>query len=366
MINNEQLTSLADFVKEQCQKDANDLTDALSFVNLALDGVYDSAYTIASKFISDRNPSKASPLLEKMEHIIEVKKSVDECILLLEDEEALEEELKAENMDEELECRQLPNYAAYSIDTNVPHTLYENFTYTKACGFSLLGNYYDAKDMRDVLVKLCEKLARIDAKKLAGFCDDNSMQGRKVKYFGKEQIIENKQTKNEAILNLGIYVRVDASCNQLRNLIMKILKKYDIAFSDFKIFLRADYKALHDKVISVSVVEQLVDEADEKIGKYIANTMRELAMSNYVFTANDLTALQSEHWSKQTFGISISFLKKYDVSKPAAEQIKINQHTRYWKDRYSFNGEDYFVASQWYERHRAKFDAWVKLLDKEV
>lgn len=74
--------------------------------------------------------------------------------------------------------------------------------------------------------------------------------------------------------------------------------------------------------------------------------------------------MQSGQWTLKTFGFSTPLIKKYDLTKPIAEQIKINGYNRYWKNPYRICGEEYFVASQWLEVNRERFNNWFKLLNK--
>ena len=43
----------------------------------------------------------------------------------------------------------------------------------------------------------------------------------------------------------NIYVETNLSANGIRNLLIKILNKYNIKLSDYKIYLKADYSELH-------------------------------------------------------------------------------------------------------------------------
>ena len=43
----------------------------------------------------------------------------------------------------------------------------------------------------------------------------------------------------------NIYVETNLSANGIRNLLIKMLNKYNIKLSDYKIYLKADYSELH-------------------------------------------------------------------------------------------------------------------------
>lgn len=45
--------------------------------------------------------------------------------------------------------------------------------------------------------------------------------------------------------NHDIYIETNMSANSIRNLLVKLLKRYEIKITDYQIFLRADYTDLH-------------------------------------------------------------------------------------------------------------------------
>ena len=99
--------------------------------------------------------------------------------------------------------------------------------------------------MRDLLVKVCEVLAQRDLKKFEGFIDDVTMKGTKRAYFGKKSVYESGFYKNMKVPGTKVYVWTNMNCNQMRNVMKKMLKKYGIDFNELKIYLKADYKDLH-------------------------------------------------------------------------------------------------------------------------
>lgn len=355
------VTNLSGFVKNECPNDAQDLIEALEMLGLSFDGVYDTIKKKIDVCYNAQNIKEIQHLLEKSGEIIELKEMLEEYISLLIDEDALEHEIAEEIMEDDAEKKQVPDYAAYVVDNAVPHSLYEDFTHTKACAFSLTDSFYEVKNMRGVLVALCEALAKEDRKKIESFVSDPTMKGRKAPYFSDKLIVENAVCKNEQILDLNVYVWVNLSCNQIRNLIKRILKKFDFSFDDLKIYLRADYKELHPK-FDVDK-KPTADESDEKIGKYVQHCFERL--KDYPFTHNELLAMQKLEWTRETFGMSVPLLKKYDEKQNASEQIKINGNNRYWKNWYTLCGGKYFVLSQWQSYHRERFETWFQSLNVE-
>lgn len=361
MLNNKNLLKLAETIRNEFPYESKDFVDAFEWLSLAIDGVL-------SKIGSDLKIMHQAGDYEKISNFIELSKNIsliqrdlksysDYFITQSEEDEESQEELLDLEIDED-DVASSPDYKAYSVNNTIPHTLYEDYKFTKACGFELDGIKYDARNMRDVLVQSCALLAKIDIAKLNSFIDDPTMKGRKVSYFGTEEVVEDFTVKNEKIPETDIYVWVNLSCNHIRNIIKKMLKKYGISFNDFKIFLRADYKKLHNS--ESKAIDNTPPAGEEKIGKYVANCMAKLSKEQHHFSDNDLIAMQSGKWCKDVLGIYSPLIKKYDDTLDKTSQVLINGYPRYWKELYSFNGEEYFVTSQWYERHREKFNEWIR------
>ncbi len=362
MLDYDELLNIADTIKNNYPKDAKDLSDALDLVSLALDGIYDNVSKEINLLFSKREIDKAKEMLDFPQHLLTIQEKLNEYTAILIDEEEIQQEVYEITVEEENEKRVLPNYIEYTIDKTIPHNLHEDYTHTKACGFSLQNKYYEARNMRDVLIQTCAILADKDIIKMESFVDDPTMKGKKVSYFGKKYVVEDFINKNEQIPGTDLYVWVNLSCNNIRNILRKILKKYGIGLDNFKIYLRADYSELH-KDNEAKILEYQIPQGEEKIGKHVKKSMRKLSDLNYKFSQNQIIAMQSAQWSKDTIGVYGPLIKKYSSNIDWASQVVVNSYSRYWQDLFVFNGEKYFVTSQWYERHRKAFSEWFNSLD---
>lgn len=47
------------------------------------------------------------------------------------------------------------------------------------------------------------------------------------------------------IENVGLYIETNLSANAIRNLLIKILGRFEIKISEYKIYLKADYSDMH-------------------------------------------------------------------------------------------------------------------------
>lgn len=363
MTDEHKLKEFVEFIKENFPEKSIELADALDILNMVFDDIYDLIRVRFNEYHIAQNLTGASSLIEKSKDTLEIKNIILNYKDLLIDELEEENTITEEYTDDDIEPRNCPNYNDYCVDTSIPHTLYEDFTHTKACGFEFCGVRYETKNMRGVLVALCEILVMEDKNKMQNFVHDPTMKGRKVSYFSNHMIIEDDIVKNEKIGDSEIYVWINLSCNQIRNVIRRVIKKYNYKLNDFKIYLRADYTALHKNPRSQSKHGTTTPESSEKIGKYVQSCF--CTLENYPFTSDELLAMQSSNWTLKTFGFSIPLLKECDTTKPSTEQIKINGYNRYWKTPYTICGKQYFVTSQWYENQRKKFDDWYYSLNRQ-
>lgn len=136
----------------------------------------------------------------------------------------------------------VPDYQAYAVDSEVVHTLHEDFTFTRPAAFEFTGQRHEARTWQQMLVKTCEILLASDPLRFAAFEDDPSMRGRKQKRISMNLDLIRKP---ERIKDSNYYVETNLSANDIRYLIIKMLRKYDYKITDFKVFLRADYTSLH-------------------------------------------------------------------------------------------------------------------------
>lgn len=356
MTDNSKLHNFAKFVRENYPGNASEIADAIELVSIVMDDTY---AVMSTDLIKNTENKIFNHLYVELENLANIQKDISEYRDLFIDETAEDNILAEERIDEEEEKKN-PDYKAYYVDSTVPHSLYEDFTYTKACAFMFKGIKYEVKNMKDVLISLCEILAEENREKMLGFISDKNMQGRKAPYFSNRLIEEKGVCKNAQIGNLNVYVWINLSCNGLRNIIRRVLAKYNYKLESFKIYLRADYTAIHRGTSDLKSNVNTYEEK-EKIGKHVQACFRQL--ENYPFSANELIAMQSENWTFETFGFRLPLIKEYNPSISVKEQIQVGMYNRYWKSPYKLCGKKYFVASQWFEIHRDRFDKWFNSLN---
>jgi len=235
------MEKLISFLKNEFPKDAFDIQECLDLLNQCIEGSVEKikdAYKVA---IDKCDFQKTTILNEILQSIHKVHGKLEEYSKLLQIDDDIEEEIiQKENLENEPE--ELTDHDSFRVDKNIPYTLYYDYTYKRPAGFEVFGMRHDAKDWKEMFVKICEILAEKDPMTFKTFVNDKSMQGRKVSYFCKDQkdIRSPKHVKGT-----DIYIMTNMSANQIRNVIERMLRRYDIKINDFKIYLKADYTVMH-------------------------------------------------------------------------------------------------------------------------
>ncbi len=189
---------------------------------------------------NQRDYERAESLKDLHETIDRVQRKLKYYSGLLESGSAPEELATMSNGNESAGI--LPSYNELQLDPNIPHTLNESYTHRRPAGFELFGTKYDATEWKGVLTKTCELLASKDASLFRSFLWDKSMQGRKLRYFSQDP---REIRAPRRVEGTDIYVTTHLSANDIGKLIVRMLTKYDIDVTEYKVFLRADYSLRH-------------------------------------------------------------------------------------------------------------------------
>ena len=336
-----------------------DILVCIEMLNSSVGDLYNQITEDVNNMMKDRNMKEFEQIQPYITEIVSLQYELEKLIKCFEEgEEATQENelIEEQSEDDDLQNSKI-DYSLYSVNQEQPHMLYENYEHKKICAFMLDGRKYAIKNWQDALITLCELMAERDSDKLASFIDLDEFSGRRVKYFGRTPV----EKRNCLIDGTDIYVWTNLSANGIRNLIKKILNRYKINCNSFYIYLRADYTSLHKGTSSNGSPN--TSENNEKIGKYVRLKMKELEQKNYIFSQEMIKKLLDTNSSKHLIGINLPFFKEYDNSIDVRTQVKDeNGNSRFWKEKFSFNGKEYFITSQWYEYNRQGFDDWYKSL----
>lgn len=228
------------FLKTEFPKDAMEIQECLELLNLCIGGNIESIKSSFNVAVDNRDYEKITSLKELLQKIDQIQGILEQYTDLLQLEEQQEDIITAENNANE--SNELTDYDDLRVDSNIPYTLYEVYTHKRPAGFEIFGVRKEAKEWKGVFVGTCEVLAQKDIKKFESFVGDKTMQGRKVPYFCKTS---NGVRAPRKIAGTDIYVMTNMNANQIRNVIVKMLRKYGIKINDYKLFLKADYTSRH-------------------------------------------------------------------------------------------------------------------------
>lgn len=287
--------------------------------------------------------------------ITDIREQINEYLNNFVQSELIDETIDAKEDDE----KSLPNYKEYIVDDEIPHTLMESFTHKKICGFMLKDIRYNVSTWQKALISLCELLVEQDIGLFETFTSSPLFVGRKNRYFSKDGFGNKYYYK---LSNANIYVWLNLSVSMICEIMKKILRCYSIPINSLYIYLRADYTSLH--IIDCENEINIADEQN-KIGKFVRSTMRQLSNENYVFSDDMMKKLTDKEQTKKIFGIGIPFFKELINEKDISVQIKdSNNRNRYWKEVFIFNGKKFLITSQWFDYNRERFNKWYNELRK--
>jgi len=229
--------SLLKMLKNEFPEKAIDLSENLELLKETLKDIIEVVGEKIQSDVSHREFANLELFGEMAKEFSFLENQTDEAMALLEIDDLSDNTVP----EEEQGIRTIPNYSEYAVDTNIEHTLYENFTHKRPSGFKLNKNKIVHVDTwQEMTVKTCELLMEINEEKFLDFENSKAMNGKKRRYFSKDSSL----MRNPKLINNKIYIEVNQSANSLRNILIKLLKAYRFNISDYKVYLRADYTNL--------------------------------------------------------------------------------------------------------------------------
>ena len=234
---------LFEFLGEEVPSSVGDIREALDLLASSIDSAIERVGEKAKLSIDNKEYSKINQLIDNSKELDSISKKIQEVIgdldTIIDNRNIEEDSKKIDEVDE----RSIPNYSNYLVDTEVEHNLYEDLTHKRPCAFKIEGTRVEIKDWKGALVKTIEYLAKKDPSIVRSFVDDSKMNGKKVIYFSRVKLPTMRAVVE--IKSVNIYVTTNLSANGIRNLLIKMLNKYNIKLNDYKIYLKADYSELH-------------------------------------------------------------------------------------------------------------------------
>lgn len=229
-----------EFLSKEVPSYVGDIREALDLLASSIDSAIEGVGEKVNIAFSNKDFKKASELSLNSEQLNCMSQKIQEVIEELDniiDDRNVEEDSK------EIDERSIPNYSDYLVDMDVEHTLYEDLTHKRPCAFKIKDTRIEIKDWKGALIETLNYLAQIDPEIIRSFVDNPKMHGKKVIYFSRIKLPTMRAAREIKLAN--IYVETNLSANGIRNLLVKILNKYNIKLNDYKIYLKADYSELH-------------------------------------------------------------------------------------------------------------------------
>lgn len=232
-----------EFLGREIPSFVGDIRESLDLLVSSIDNAREEIGEKAKLSIDNKEYNRVTELMYNSEELNTISNKVNEVVALLDtiiDARNIEE---VREKTEEINEKEIPNYSDYLVDTEIEHNLYEDLTHKRPCAFKIEGKKIDIKDWKGALVETCNYLARKDSAIIKQFVDDPKMNGKKVIYFSRVKLPTMRAARE--IKNANIYIESNLSANGIRNLLIKVLNKYNIKLKDYKIYLKADYSDLH-------------------------------------------------------------------------------------------------------------------------
>lgn len=232
-----------EFLGKEVPMAISDIREAMDLLAASIDSAIEQVGEKVSKSFTNKDFNKVSELSLNSAKLDSISKKIQELISGLDniiDDRDIEKDF---NEIREVDERFIPSYSDYLVDMEVEHNLYEDLTHKRPCAIKIEGNRIEIKDWKSALVQTINYLAIKDPTIIRSFVDNPKMNGKKVIYFSRVKLPTMRAARE--IKNANIFIETNLSANGIRNLLIKMLNKYNIKLSDYKIYLRADYSDLH-------------------------------------------------------------------------------------------------------------------------
>ena len=230
-----ELKEILNIIKDDFPDKSIDISESLGLLMDTIDDIMNRINDKMGQAYLNRDFLTAEKYITLGKSINFYENKVDEVINFTRIEE---NKANKEDESENDNIKSLPNYEEYLVDNKVEHTLYENFTHIRPFGFRIDGEeLIEVKTWQEVFLKTCELLLYKDEKKFLQFENKPNMNGKKNKYFS----VSVKGMRKPEMISNKIYVETNMSSNSIRNIIVKMLREYDIKVNDFKLYFKADY-----------------------------------------------------------------------------------------------------------------------------
>jgi hypothetical protein len=229
------LVTIAVTLKTKYPKQAREIRECLALLLDTIDSTMAEIQESSTDAFHQRDFEKFKEITELANGISRMENEIKQYIDIIEPIDDDDDQLKDE--------KTIPEYNNYLVDMNTPHTLYEDFTHKRPAAFMLESQQrINVRTWKDILLLTCTELVERDKIVFESFIDDPTMHGTKMRYFEKTDV---GMSNPEKITGTDVFVETNMDANNIRYLIVKMLRKYGIRINDFTVYFRADLTALY-------------------------------------------------------------------------------------------------------------------------
>ncbi len=237
------MRNLLSIIKEDFPNRAIDISDSLGLLKEMINSTMEDINIKINKAFNNRDFETFEKYSNLAKQANEYENKLEEFIDILDIEYNENDIIHEDEAKEKVIGTIVPNYEDYKVNPKVAHSLNENFTHIRPYGFKFLTNaIIEVKTWKEMLIKTSEILMDIDEEKFLGFENMPKMNGKKRKYFSRD---ENDISGEPRKIGDKIYIETNLSSNGVRNLIVKILKEYGYSIKDYKVYFAADYTEIN-------------------------------------------------------------------------------------------------------------------------
>lgn len=209
---------------------AEEILRGLFLLNDGLEKTKESIGNIPYKILKENNNlDKITDMENKIDDLLKSISALGIDITAYQDSSDKRDDVKSKSIDSSIPDQ--------PIDENLFQKM--DFTGTKAIKFKLLGEEREITSWKDLFFFTCEYLSLLNREIFDEFVHNPEFRGRTRWYFSYD---EKQISTPELINNTNIYAEKNLPANIIRDLLVKMFKRYEIKESDFQVYLKTRYR----------------------------------------------------------------------------------------------------------------------------
>lgn len=231
-------------VAQELPSKASDLKEALLMLIDIIDETNQDLVDLSQKGIEEKEYQSSIKLINLMEDLDKCREKIVEEIVDFDIEDREEDFQVRDNENKAVsENKDKIDYSLYTVDSDIVHDLSETYKFKRPIAFKWHGKKYYANNFKAILLKVANTLLDVHGEEFRKLSNHKKFIGRKNRMISTNP----KELLDPKLLDDKItYIHSCLSSDAIVRLISKFLDYFGYDKDDFKIYLRADYKDLHD------------------------------------------------------------------------------------------------------------------------